>query len=167
MGEIADLSGQLQLTAALTLTDNTPEKAKVDLSSTFSFPLNLAFGTGASQANKQIQDSISVANGAPVSIDLEDGTEEDSFGGDFDANNIKGLIIYHKASSSASSIDLSGSFITARLNTMSLAPGEWIAVGKPAAGWPVAAATNEVVTFTNPDASNNADIQYLFIGDDA
>ena len=169
MCPIGDIDGQLQLIAATTTTDDSPEAARYSLgnANVYNFIQSVAFGTGSGEANKQIQADVSVVNGAPLTLDLEDGTVLDSFGAPFDANNIKGVIIRHKPTSLASSIDLSGNFLTANnLGTPSLAPGNWIAFNFFNGGKPTVAATSDEITFTNPDGANPADIEYVFYGDD-
>lgn len=167
---IADIKGQLQLIAATTTKDDTAERASYSLEQTYGFKTQVDFGTGPGKANKQIQKEVTVENGTPLSLDLEDGTEIDSYGGVFDANLIKSFAIHHKIESLASSIEVTGLFLSDNnLGTISLAPGETHYVDKFQVGIPCGTgATNDVITFTNPDAVNtDALIQYLFYGDDA
>lgn len=166
MGQIADIAGQLQLIAATTTKDNSPERTSYSLEQKYGFRTEVGFGVGPGLANLQIQEEVTVLNVAALSLDLNDGTELGNFGGAFDALLIRSFVIHHKLTSLASSIDLSGLFLSGNnLGTPSLAPGETLYIDKFQTGLPCLAGLRDVITFTNPDSGNPADIQYLFYGE--
>lgn len=125
---------------------------------------SFTFGSGAGQINKFFSNNYSIALSSTQSINLQDGTEEDPFGDALVFTEVRGLRVYHRAGSEASSINVNGDFITSGLGastTIPLLPGEYIDL---AISLTVTITTADVLAIVNNDGSNAALVDVDVVG---
>ncbi len=166
MSDIGSLAGEIRITPNVTATDAEVPGATSNAKDFMTIVKKFTFGTGANQINKRYENiDAALTNAAPVTDLLEDGSLKNVYGGDFDPNALKAVIIAHDADSLSSGVSLSGTWLAnIGLAFPALVPGEAIVLLYPALGKPVIAADS--IIFSNDDAGNVAKMRWMYLGDD-
>lgn len=164
--DIGSLSGEIRITPNITASDAEVVGAISNAKDFITIAEKFTFGTGANQINKRYENiDPALVLASPVTDLLEDGSLKNVFGGNFDPNALKGVIIVHDADSLSSGVSISGTWLTnIGLAFPSLAPGEAIVLLYPKLGKPVIALDS--IIYTNDDGANDAKIRWMYMGDD-
>lgn len=130
---------------------------------TLSFDQALANGDAANQINNAIADTGTVSDGAPVTVDLDGGTDP---GGDtVNATAVKALLIKN-ASSSGSGFTVGGTFdswLGASGDAVKVMPGGMLLLVAPSAGYAVTADTADGLTITAVSEDQDYEVIVLLV----
>ena len=160
-----NLSGSIRANISMKLNSGDLSLTQGQIQAIEAFSLNFTNGTGSGQANLFYNTNVpALATSSSTSYDLDAGTMLDAFGNGLTFVKVKGIILVHNSTSSASSIKLGGDFVTtANLGTNNLVAGGVSLYGDPT-GFTVTSTSADVLDVTNNDGSNTANYDIFIIG---
>lgn len=163
---VGNITGLSKILPEITLTDDTINEVVNRISDKMGLRLQVpfSFGNGAGQINKAFYDSFVFNLATPQTHVLTDGSLKDIFGGDFDPNAMKYMVISHNKNSLASGVTVTGTFIATVYAALlaSLPPGAQAILVRPSDGWPIGG--GETVIVTNDDGAQDATVDFIYLG---
>jgi hypothetical protein len=163
-----NLSGSFRAQVSMKLNSGDLALTQGQVQAIEAFSLNVTNGTGSGQADLFHNVNVpALGTSASTTFDLDAGTLEDKFGNGLTFVKVKAILLFHLASSSASSIKLGGDFITgSNIGTNNIVAGGMALYADPT-GFTVTSTSADVLTVTNNDGSNTANYDIFIIGTSA
>lgn len=163
MGDISNIFGQTEVNPFITLVDDSLTQVSDRISDVLKDLLKTGwgFGNGANQLNKAYVARAVFDQATVQTYNIQDGSLLNVFGGAFNPDKMKYLIISHAKESLASQVSITGTFMSAILMTPVLTKGAALIIQRPEDGWPIG--LNETIISTNDDAGNDATVDYVFL----
>lgn len=149
----------------LSVAGRTDDMADVGATLQENWPLPLAHGTGDGQVNQVYWDAFTIAGGATLSVDLA-GVLTNPFGETITFTAIKMVAVRNTTASTNSilSVGAAGSTVLTAVWTGLIAPQCFFFWSSRLSGEGVVAATGDVLTIINTDATNTASGRVVILG---
>lgn len=163
---IGNMTGLSKILPEITLTDDTINEVVNRIADQMGPRLQVPFGFGnaAGQINKAHYDSVTFDQASVQTHVLTDGSLKDIYGGNFNPDAMKYMVISHNKDSLASGVSITGTFIATVYAALlaSLPPGAQAILVRPSDGWPIG--VGETVIMTNDDGAEDAIVDFIYLG---